>query len=194
MARTLRFLIAALIALVGFGGLLHGGAAQVATGTVTVQKYYCTYLEETLQVEAIDLTQCSPGAATFTFYLIGDGTADFEQLVLGSSGSGSIVLPVGSYEVVEEGSQTFFTVSVVAGGTTNLLVGNPAPVVPTVPAPTAVAPQPTVAAPKPTAAPVKLPNTGAGDGDGLNLLPLALTVAAGITAAGALTMRGKRRS
>jgi hypothetical protein len=208
MAPRVRFLVAAMIALLGFSGLLQGGGAQVATGTVTVQKYYCTYLEETLLVEAIDLAACSPGAATFTFYLVGDGTADYQQLVVGASGSGSINLPVGAYEMVEEGSQTFFNINVVAGENVQLLIGNPASVVvPTVPAPTAVPAQPTAvpvqptavpaqppAAVQPTAAPpVKLPNTGSGGDPGLGLLPLALTVAAGLATGSALVTRGKRR-
>lgn len=158
------------------------------TGTVTVQKYYCTYLDETLLVEAIEEAECTPGAATFTFYLIGDGTNDFEQLSVGANGQGVIELGVGSYEMVEEGSQTVFTVTVLAGENAQLLIANPAvEVVPTAPAPTAVPAKPA------PSQPIKLPNTGAGVSSDSGTLMLTLTAAAAVVAGAALTVRKTRQ-
>jgi hypothetical protein len=178
MRSRIRVLAAVLIAFIGLAGLMQGAGAQVVTGTVNVQKYYCTYLDTTLLVEAIDEAECDPGAATFTFYLVGDGTADYEQLTVGANGAGTIDLPVGAYEMVEEGSQTFFNINVLEGETVQLLIGNPAvvvqPTVPPVPGPTQ---------------PPQLPNTGAGEADGIGLTPLVLVAAAAIAGGGALTMR-----
>jgi hypothetical protein len=175
-------LAAILIAFIGFAGFMHDAGAQVATGTVNVQKYFCTYLDTTLLVEAIEEDECDPGAATFTFYLVGDGTDDYEQLTVGANGAGSINLPVGAYEMVEEGTQTFFNINVLEGETVQLLIGNPA-----------VAVQPTVPpAPAPTQPP-QLPNTGVGEVDGFGLVPLALVTAAAIAGGGALTLRKHQR-
>jgi hypothetical protein len=131
----IRLLVALVIAFMGLSGALqHAGAQDAATGTVRVLKYYCTYLDTTLQLEAIDANECTPGPGTFTFYRVGDGTNEFRQLVVGAGGDASITLPIGEYEVVEEGTQTFFAVTVNVAQTTQLLVGNPAvDVVPTEP-------------------------------------------------------------
>lgn len=191
MSRFIRLLIAAMVAVLASSGLTHEAGSQTATGMVSVQKYYCTYLDETLLVEAIDVNECTPGAATFTFYLIGDGTADYQQLTVGANGQGSIELPVGSYEMVEEGTQTFFNLTVAAGQPTNLLIGNPAIEL----QPTAVPAQPTAVSAQPTAVPagpIGLPNTGSGEGAGSGLLALALATAAAIATGGALAARRYR--
>lgn len=191
MSKHARRIIAVLLALGLFGTLLHGAGAQVVTGTVTIQKYYCTYSDETLLVEAIDTNECAPGAATFTFYLVGDGTAEYQQLTVGASGTGSVDLAPGAYEMVEEGTQTFFNLSVVEGQTTNLLIGNPAAdVQPTVPPaqPTAVPGQPTAVPAQPTAPP-QLPNTGSGTGSDSIALTLAVIAAGALTGGGILTKR-----
>jgi hypothetical protein len=195
MSRMIRLLVASLITLISFAGIMEGAGAQGgATGTVTVLKYYCTYIDETMQVEAIEMDQCSPGAATFTFYLVGDGINDYEQLNVGADGQGSIELPAGEYEVVEEGSQAHFMINVLAGGNVQLLIANPAAVVPAEPAPTA-APQPTAVPAQPAAAPaqpVKLPNTGSGLTSGTGALTIALTAAAAIAGGGAMILRTSR--
>jgi hypothetical protein len=184
MSTHARRIVATILALGLFGALLHGASAQVVTGTVTVQKYYCTYLDETLLVEAIDTNECSPGGATFTFYLVGDGSAEYQQLTVGASGSGSIDLVPGAYEMVEEGTQTFFDLSVVEGQTTSLLIGNPAAnVQPTVPPaqPTTVPAQPT--------APPQLPRTGSGTGNASVIPTLAMVAAVACVAGGVIAMR-----
>jgi hypothetical protein len=190
MSRIIRVLVAAMISVVAFGGILQGTSGQAATGTVTVQKYFCTYLDETLLVEAIDLNECMPGGGTFTFYLVGDESAEYQQLIVGGNGLGTITLPVGAYQMVEEETQTFFDLSVIAGEDTRLLIGNPAPAVqPTVPAPTVV---PTAVSAQPTAVPpppIGLPNTGTGADAGSGLLALALTTGAALAAGGSLAVR-----
>lgn len=126
MSRILRTVVLMLVATLALGGVVRQAAAQDdGTGTVNVLKYYCSYLDQTMQLEAVDTNECAPGAATFTFYLIGDSTNKHQQLVLDGNGDNSITLPVGAYEVVEEGSQTYFNVTVSAGATIQLLVGNP---------------------------------------------------------------------
>jgi hypothetical protein len=116
MSRMFRFLAASMIVVLGFLGAMHSVSAQGGgTGTVTVLKYYCTYLNETALVEAIEIGQCLPGEATFTFYLVGDGTDDFQLLNVSGAGQGSIELSVSKYEVVEEGPQAHFKVHVLAG-------------------------------------------------------------------------------
>ena len=199
MLRMFRLLAASIIAVLGFLGAMHGAGAQGGgTGTVTVLKYYCTYLDETGLVEAIEIGQCSPGAATFTFYLVGDGTDDFQQLNVSGAGRASIELPVGEYEVVEEGSQTHFMVNVLAGASVQMLIANPSvevvptapPLVPTtVPQPTAVPAQPAATRAQPT----RLPNTGSGSDVEPEVMGFALTAAALVAGSGAmvLTKTGK---
>ncbi|HEV2073107.1 MAG TPA: hypothetical protein VGR29_05635 [Thermomicrobiales bacterium] len=206
MSKMFRLLDASMIAVLGFlGVMLSAGAQGGGTGTVIVLKYYCTYLDETALVEAIEIDQCSPGAATFTFYLVGDGTNDFEQLNVSGAGRGSIELPVGEYEVVEEGSQTHFMVNVLAGTNVQLLIANPSiEVVPTdpAPAPTAV-PQPTTVPVEPTVVtaqpsttrtqPTRLPNTGSGSDVEPGVVAFALTAAALVAGSGAMILGKTRR-
>lgn len=198
MSKMFRLIVASMIAVLGFlGVMLSAGAQGGGTGTVTVLKYYCTYLDETALVEAIEIDQCSPGAATFTFYLVGDGTNDFKQLNVSGAGRGSIELPVGEYEVVEEGSQTHFMVNVLAGTNVQLLIANPSvEVVPTEPAPapttvpqlTAVTAQPSTTRTQPT----RLPNTGSGSDVEPGVVAFALTAAALVAGSGAMIL-GKTR-
>src|SRR5690606_12749883 len=68
---------------------------------------------------------CVSGAATFTFYLVGDGTADYAQIHV--NGSGTIGLEPGTYEVVEEETQASFDLEVLDGENTVLIVNNPMP-------------------------------------------------------------------
>lgn len=133
MSRMLRSVVVLVVAAMMAFGASGLATAQQGTGTVRVLNYFCSYLESTGQVEAIDESECAPGAGTFTFYLVGDGTADYEELAVDASGIGTISLAAGTYEVVAEQSQTHFTVSVVSGETTQLLVGNPSGGAPTPP-------------------------------------------------------------
>lgn len=198
MARMFRFLAASMIVVLGFLGAMHSVSAQGGgTGTVTVLKYYCTYLNETALVEAIEIGQCLPGAATFTFYLVGDGTDDFQQLNVSGAGQGSIELPVGKYEVVEEGPQAHFKVHVLAGANVQLLIANPSvEVVPTEPAPapttvrqtTVVPAQPSTTRTQPT----RLPNTGSGSDVEPGVVAFAVTAAALVAGSGAMIL-GKTR-
>jgi hypothetical protein len=161
----------------------------VTTGTVTVQNYYCTYIKDTLLVEAIDVNECSPGSATFSFYLVGDGTNDFKQIITHASGQGVIDLDVGSYEMVAEETQTHFSLNVLAGENVVLLIANPKVSA----APTAVPTAAPTVTPAPTKPPIKLPNTGAGVASDSGTLIVALTAAAAIAAGGALTVRKTRQ-
>lgn len=201
MSRMIRLLVVLMFAVTGFAGVInHAGAQERATGTVRVLKYYCTYLDSTLLVEAIDLDACSPGAATFSFYLVGDGTNEFQLLDVGAGGEGTIELAVGDYEMIEEGSQTHFMISVVQGQTVQLLIANPAvEAVPTVPAPaptTVPAPAPPLAPVPPQAAPaaptIKLPNTGSGVSTDSETMTLTLAAMAAIAGGGAMTLRKMR--
>jgi len=144
-------------------GLLAGGITTVAaqadatpvvtpdpntSGTVNISVFACTNVTDTVfqsgevvSAAAIPSTagDCAPSAGTFTFYFIGDQTADFAQLFV--DGSGSIGLPAGDYEVVQEENQARTTITVVDGGVLTLVVTNPVaasgatpvPVVPVVP-------------------------------------------------------------
>lgn len=124
MSRMLRSVVLLLVAAMALGA--SGQAmAQTGTGTVRVLNYFCSYLDSTLLVEAIDQTACAPGAGTFSFYLYGDGTDAHETLTVDASGAGSIDLAVGTYDMVAEATQTHFDVTVAAGVTTQLLIGNP---------------------------------------------------------------------
>ncbi len=101
--------------------------AAGTTGFVDVYKYYCPGVEEAMFLgpdDGLD-ADCVTGPATFTFYLIGDGTDDYEQLTVWEDGYGVIELPVGSYEVYEEGTGIMTTVDVVAGVYSGIGVVNP---------------------------------------------------------------------
>ena len=93
-------------------------------GTVDVQKFYCDSVTA-VEFDGDVADDCLTGAATFTFYLIGDGTDANDQLMVYENGFGSIDLVAGDYEVVEEGTQATATITVTAGETTTLVVENP---------------------------------------------------------------------
>jgi hypothetical protein len=105
---------------------LPTAAPPVATtGFVEVYKAYCADVDGVV-FNGDDLDDdCVPGPATFTFYLVGDGTAEYWQLDVWEDGFGSIELAAGTYEVVEEGTQATTTIEVVADATTVLTVANP---------------------------------------------------------------------
>jgi len=110
-------------------------------GTVNIAKFYCNGVTDTV-FQAGDISaaaipssagECQPGSATFTFYFIGDQTADNAQLVV--DGTGTIGLPAGEYEVVEEGTQARTVITVADGGILNMIVTNPTDdALPTIPA------------------------------------------------------------
>ena len=105
-------------------------------GTVNVSAFYCDNIDavefysDQPTVAAAELPTeepaCVPGAAVFGFYLYGDDSGDLTgQLELDASGSGSIELPAGSYEVVEEGTGASSEIEVLAGDFTTLTVHIP---------------------------------------------------------------------
>ena len=103
----------------------YAAVAPVETGTVNVSAYECTGLDSAGVLNEIG-PDCTPTSGDFTFYLWGDGTDDYEYLAVGTSGTGSIVLPVGDYEVVEENTQVHMQITVTADGTVDLAFGFPA--------------------------------------------------------------------
>lgn len=174
-----------------------------ANGTVTISKFYCDNIDsvEFITPDSTGTSDdtCVPGTATFTFYLVGDGTDAHEQLVVNEVGA--IDLPAGDYTVVEEETQAETTITVVGGETSSLVVLNPANNVtptPTNVAPTEVAPTqaPSTVTPAPTEAAGKvtaLPSTGQGPTSS-NSGTFLLLAAAGamIAGAGAFLFRSKR--
>lgn len=104
-------------------------------GTVNVAKFYCTGITDVVWqaapvgsiAAAADIPstpgQCVSGSATFTFYLVGDGTAEYAQLAV--DGADTIGLPAGEYEVVEEETQSHTFIVVTAGGTLSVVASNP---------------------------------------------------------------------
>ncbi len=62
--------------------------------------------------------------ATFTVYFIGNGTDANAQITV--DGTGTIGLPAGNYEVVEENTQARTVITVSDGGILTLVVSNPA--------------------------------------------------------------------
>jgi hypothetical protein len=140
MSKLLRLTTVSLIALMGLLGSAVAtmaapvsqegtpfGAAQGATGTVVVTDYICDGQTGVVWGGAAG-TNCYAGSAGFAFYLIGDGTD--ESWSLSVNGSGSISLPVGTYEVYENIYWTAGTVEVTAGGTSNLTVLHPGAALP----------------------------------------------------------------
>jgi hypothetical protein len=170
----------------------------VPGASVNVVKFYCDTVTETefIAYDGIAYSErdqlptapdCLPGPATFTFYLVGDGTADYAQLHV--DGSGSIGLEPGVYEVVEEETQAKFTFEVFDGENTVLYVNNPMPDDGEVPDD---GHKPAPDKDKDTGGVTKLPSTGSGTTDGTGMLALAVAVAAVMSGAGAITMRKRR--
>lgn len=92
------------------------------TGTVEISKYDCNGIDTVVWNGSPD-DNCDDGDATFYFYLIGDGTADY--WVLNVDGTDSINLPVGTYEVWEDGTWSMHNIIVTQGATTEVNVLNP---------------------------------------------------------------------
>lgn len=98
-------------------------------GSVEITKVYCDDLDDVVfgaDVDAIG-EDCEAGPATFSFYLIGDGTADYTQIEVDESGTDAVDLLAGEYEVVEEGTQAKTTIEVFVNEPTTLVVQNPVP-------------------------------------------------------------------
>jgi hypothetical protein len=97
------------------------------TGTVSMAVFQCTNVNGTVfsvdSVSAAAQVDCTIGTATITFYLVGDGTADYAQVVV--DGSGAISLNAGVYEIVIEETQAHTFITVPAGGVVSLTVTRP---------------------------------------------------------------------
>lgn len=189
-------------------------------GTVNVSKFFCTGLTETVFQAAPVVNEvpvgiaaaaeagipstageCSPGAATITFYLVGDGTNAFAQLSV--NGTGSIGLPAGDYEIVEEETQAHNFITVTEGGILTLVISNPAgsaTPTPVVTPTTAPGVTPTVApgvTPTATSATTStkvnaLPNTGQGSSGHTNDALILLLGAMSVLLAAGVALRHRR--
>lgn len=198
-------------------------------GTVIVSKFYCDNIDDvifqagsTAEVSAAAIPTsepaCEPGYGLFTFYLVGDGTNQYAQLEV--DGSGSIGLPAGEYEVVEEGTLASTFIEVIAGENTTLVVQNPIADVDPSPEPTeepGVTPpadpgtddgatagghnhgqkdegQKAESTPATTTTVTTLPSTGAGAAAAGQSSSLLLAALAGVllTGAAAISIRSKR--
>ena len=115
------FVISALAMLAAVSSM----AGQGATGTVNVQVLYCPQLEMAAELPGVPEYWCAPGPGQFSFYLVGDGTADFEILDVPLAGTASITLPVGEYEVWEENTFVKMSVFVEPNKTTSIIFGIP---------------------------------------------------------------------
>ncbi|HVL22663.1 MAG TPA: hypothetical protein VM450_01180, partial [Thermomicrobiales bacterium] len=164
----------------------------IGEGTVTISKYVCENIDDVIfQFGGSAGATCSASAGTFTFYLVGDGRNLYTQIWV--DGTGSVTLPTGSYEVVEEETQARLYVDVADGGAYSLLSMNPMWAVPAPAAPAPADDEPVAAA---AAAPsstssggttaTALPSTGSGPATGgfaasawMVLSGLSLVAAAG---------------
>jgi hypothetical protein len=186
---------------------IPAGGEVVPGSSVNIAKFYCDTVTETefLSLTASEYSErdelfgapdCVAGYATFTFYLVGDGTADYAQI--GVNGSGTIGLDAGIYEVVEEETQATFTLEVFDGENTMLIVNNPMPEDGEVPG----APDDggddadddgkDADKDEDGEEVTKLPSTGSGVSDGTAMLTIAAAAAAAISGAGAISLRNKR--
>lgn len=125
MKITLKAVTALIIGALAMMSVFTPVAGQSAIGTVNVQVVYCPQLEMAAQLPGVPAEFCSPGPGLFSFYLIGDGTADFELLNVPLSGTASIELPVGEYEVYEENTFVKMIVFVEADQTSSIVFGIP---------------------------------------------------------------------
>jgi hypothetical protein len=103
----------------------------LGSGTIAVSAFACanvTAVVFSVDGGPTDDAACVPGYGLFTFYLAGDGTNAFAQLEV--NGTGSLALPTGAYEVVEESSQARVFIEVVDSGALNLAALIPAGVAP----------------------------------------------------------------
>lgn len=172
---------------------------EPTTGFVIVVKFYCESMSAVAFVDFMELDDdafdfleedCVNGPATFTFYLVGDGTDDYVQIDVDGIGVGLVELAPGTYEVIEEGTQASVTIEVVAGEATVIGVLNPLAdggddddVVDPSPAPEDDKDED--ATPDVT----KLPSTGTGASDNTGVLAMAAAAAAALAGAGALSLR-----
>lgn len=108
-------------------------SALPTTGTLVIHKLVCDDIDDVTVVDGTvdDDDDCVVGEATFTIYLWGDGTADVIDQQTTVDGVATFTLAPGSYEIVEEGTLTKYTVEVTANGTTTVTFQNPADVAPT---------------------------------------------------------------
>lgn len=97
-------------------------SAQPGVGTVSITVVECSSISSHGPV-SVAPADCDSAGGSFTFYLYGDGTADFDQLLIPATppAPGNIMLAEGDYEVVEENTQTHFDLTVTAGKTTNVI-------------------------------------------------------------------------
>ncbi len=186
---------------------IPAGGEVVPGSSVNIVKFYCDTVTdvEWLSITAAEYSErdelpgapdCVSGAATFTFYLVGDGTADYAQIHV--NGSGTIGLEPGTYEVVEEETQASFDLEVLDGENTVLIVNNPMPEDGEVPGgddgdDDDADDNGTDDADKDDDSKVTgLPSTGSGMSNGTGLLTIAAAAAAAISGAGALAVRKER--
>lgn len=125
MKAIVRMTSAFVIGVLALLAAVSSSAGQSATGTVNVQVLYCPQLEMAAELPGVPAYWCAPGPGQFSFYLVGDGTADFELLDVPVAGTASITLPVGEYEVWEENTFVKMSVVVEANTTTSIIFGIP---------------------------------------------------------------------
>lgn len=123
----------------GGGTLSIGYAAPAAPpppapapepGVVNVSVFHCTGLQSPGILNEVG-SDCVAGPAVFDFYLIGDGTDDSWRLNVGDSGSGSLELAAGEYEVYEVSTDTRVpNVVIPSGGSDSFVFGIPRTVAP----------------------------------------------------------------
>lgn len=125
MKSVFKFLSTIMVVAFAMIAAMAPAAAQAATGTVEVSVRYCPALTTPAELPGDPGDTCVTGPGQFTFYLVGDGTNSLESLSVGASGYGSINLPAGEYEVIEENSQVVLHVFVEDGQTTSVVFGFP---------------------------------------------------------------------
>lgn len=174
---------------------IPAGGEVVPGNSVNIVKFYCDTVTETefLTYDLADISDrdqlagapdCVSGPATFTFYLVGDGTADYAQIWV--DGAGTIGLDPGTYEVVEEETQARFTFEVLDGENTLLVVNNPLSQLPSAPEEPVTPEEPGEGE---TGGVTELPSTGSGHADSNSTYVLAAAAAALLAGAGAFVLR-----
>lgn len=108
---------------------LSTGSASAQTGddvgTVELAVVACPSITQPGLVTTVP-DDCEYSGGTFSFYMRGDGTADYKQLVVDPAiGFKSMSLYPASYEVVEESTQTRFDVTVTANQNTRVTFAFP---------------------------------------------------------------------
>ncbi|MGC4105794.1 MAG: hypothetical protein QM753_05460 [Thermomicrobiales bacterium] len=97
-------------------------------GTVSVAVVSCTNVTSTkFDIDtfsaAAATVDCTNSSAKVTFYMVGDGTADYVQRVF--SGSGSISLRPGVYEIVVEDTHTHKFITVTSNKVLSMVIMKP---------------------------------------------------------------------